>query len=233
MAKCIVPLDELASPVSMKYFEARANSNGKGRSAAICFNHKGDSVKLIVQTPKLYCPFGVDEFAPDDGGPHKFSVRLTFRGMQNSEPQQRLRALLHEVDKSNIQYAYDNQATLWPKDGHKDLAIIEDRYTPLLKVDSRYDDQLRAKLNYTLDRANGGQRYEGMVFDDAKPPNEVDTGYIEAQSHIIALLEFGAMWIADKSFGQHIRAVQMKCFKNASLRAYSFDAKADEDDPME
>ena len=79
--------------------------------------------------------------------------------------------------------------------------------------------------------------YDGLVFNDSSPPMEVDLSQIEPKCHIITLLEFGPIWIADKSFGQTIRAVQIKVFKQQSIRSYAISEvemeDADAEDDME
>lgn len=218
MAQCIKQLNEIASiPTkdAMRYTEARTNSSGKGKSCGVLFQYGADSVKLIVQTPKMWCQFGVDEYKPEDGGPTKFSLRLGFKNLQNGGQMADLHRLLKSVDANNIEQAIQNQATWWPNTGVKERCIIEDRYTPIVKSDPKYDDQIRVKMMYK----NG--EYEGLVYNDTSPPELVDVNYIEPKCHVIGLIEFGPIWIADKSFGQTIRVVQMKVFKQQSIRSYA------------
>lgn len=234
MSQCIVPLNEIVQPPIkdvMRYNEARQNSTGKGKSCAVTFLRGSDPVKLVVQTPKMWCQFGVDEFKPDDGGPPKYSIRLGFKNLVGGGPMADLHRFIKSIDANNVEQALANQSTWWPNTGVKSRDIIEDRYTPIIKSheSGQYEDQMRVKLMFK----NGV--YDGLVFNDSSPPTEISTSQIEPKCHLITLLEFGPIWIADKSFGQTIRAVQIKVFKQQSIRSYAItdvdmeDAETEED----
>lgn len=228
MAQCIVPLAELSSTSIddvLRYSDARPNSSGKGKTVSVNFLRGGDPVRLVVQTPKMWCQFGLDEYQPDDGGPPKYSIRLGFRNMEGNPTMGDMHRLLSAIDQKNIDHAFANQAAWWPGKQPVSRDIIEDRYTSIVKKDGTgkgYEDQIRVKLNY---RNNA---YDGLVFDDSPVPQQVGTDYIEQRCHIIVLLEFGPLWIADKSFGHTVRAVQIKVFKQASIRALAITPDHDE-----
>lgn len=220
MAQVIVPVSDVANvPMDsiIKYAEARPNSSGKGKNVSVHFMRGGEPVRMVIQTPKMWCQFGLDEFVPDDGGPHKHTLRLAFKNLEGNPAMAELHNLLKSIDNQNIEQALANQSTWWPQGGVKSRDILEDRYTHIVKPDpsGKYGDQMRVKLDY-----KHGQ-YDGLVFDDSVPVNQVDTSYLEPRTHIIVLLEFGPIWIADKSFGQTIRAIQVKCFKQQSIRSYA------------
>ena len=54
------------------------------------------------------------------------------------------------------------------------------------------------------------------------PKQEVGLSYIgQEKSSIVALVELGPIWIADKKFGQTINAIQMKVFKQQNKNLYT------------
>ena len=193
MSQIIVPLAELAStPLKdyMKHGTARDNFKGQGRNVNMSFTRDGEPIKLVTQTPRMWCQFGLDSFTPKEGGDPKYSLRLSFRGNEPGTDVNQLHSFLSAIDQANIDEATANQAAWWPKQQPVSREIIADRYTPIVKKDGtgQYDDQMRVKLPFTHGR------YDGLVFDDASVPNEVDTSYIEGRCHVICLIEFGPIW---------------------------------------
>ena len=80
---------------TMRYTEARTNSTGKGKSCGVTFLRGNENVKLVIQTPKMWCQFGIDEYKPDDGGPTKYSIRLGFKNLQAGPAQRTRRRRAH------------------------------------------------------------------------------------------------------------------------------------------
>ena len=63
--------------------------------------------------------------------------------------------------------------------------------------------------------------FEGQVYDDASPPELRNTAYIDPLCSVICLIEMGPLWIADKKFGQTVKLVQVKVFKQRSISSYA------------
>ena len=47
---------------NLAYGECRPNQSGLGKSCAMNFIDNGTPTKLVVQTPKMFAPFGVKEW---------------------------------------------------------------------------------------------------------------------------------------------------------------------------
>lgn len=200
---------EIGDVVSrLRYSQPRLNASGKGKSVSVAYHTEAAAnARPVFQTPKMYAPFGVSSFTPEDGGYVKFTLPLSFK----TDATRPFLDLLRAVDEYNIQAAFENQEA-WFGDKGKAREIIEDRYTRLVQhKDERYEPRFTGKLDFR------NNEYQGLVFDDSTPPKRMTLDYLEKACTVIALVEFGPMWIVDKRFGQTVRVIQAKVFKMRSL----------------
>jgi hypothetical protein len=215
---------------NIRYGQARANLSGKGKSVSFLYEtvpaangQDAVNVKMVLQTPKMFCPFGVNMFQPDqpDAQP-KYSIPLSFRG--DNTKMVAFQQLMRMIDAANVEMAFRKQEE-WFNEKGKTREIIEDRYYPIVEQkDMRYEPKFKGKLEHTRD----GQ-YRGMVFDDSRPAQQVGLDYVEKMCHAVALVEFGPLWIADKKFGQTVRVIQIKCYKAKCINKHAI---VDDDDDM-
>ena len=218
MMQQIVPFEEVAQiPVEngLNYGEAVTNKSGKGRSVLVNWKRgAGDGIRLVMQTPKMWAPFGINVYTPDDGGPPKYSVSLSFKGFEDNERLKKFHDLFQSLDYHNCTHATQKQEMWWGA-GVKERNIIEDRYTTNLKPDKngKYAPTLKLKLNFKNNQP------DFRVYDEAG--NQVGLDYIEGPCSIVALFEIGSLWIADKKFGQNVKILQMKVFKQTAISDYA------------
>lgn len=218
MQQQIIPFEDVAQipmETGLNYGEATPNKSGKGRSVLVNWRKgPGDGVRLVMQTPKMWSPFGVNTYQPDEGGPPKYSISLSFKGYDDNERLKKFHNLFQQLDSTNCAHATQKQEAWWGP-GVKDRSIIEDRYTTNLKPDKngKYAPLLKLKLNFK----NGQPDFK--IYDAIG--NLVDLDYIDGPCFIIALVEIGSLWIADKKFGQNVRVMQMKVFKQSSINDYA------------
>lgn len=208
---------------SLRYSQARQNSSGKGKTVSVAYQTgEGTNAKAVLQTPKMYAPFGFNHYpAEDPGGYDKYSVAMTFKG--DSPRMLEFLSLLRAIDTANVEVAFQNQEDFFGEK-NKSRDIIEDRYNQVVNhKNTKYEPRMTGKLPFR----NGN--YTGLVFDDASPPKEVGLSYVgKEKSSVIALIELGPLWIADKKFGQTINVIQLKVYKQQAILH-----NAIKDDPMD
>jgi hypothetical protein len=208
---------------SLRYSQARLNSSGKGKTVSVAYQMSdGSNAKPVFQTPKMFAPFGFNHYAAEtENGYDKYSIALTFKG--DSPRMQEFLGLMRAIDAANVEMAFQNQEDLFGEKG-KSRDIIEDRYNKIVNhKNDKYEPRMTGKLQFR----NGN--YTGLIFNDSAPPQEVGLSYIgQEKSSIVALVELGPIWIADKKFGQTINAIQMKVFKQQNIMH-----NAIKDDPMD
>lgn len=207
----------------LRYSQARLNSSGKGKTVSVAYQiNEGINAKAVLQTPKMFAPFGYNYYpAENENGYDKYSIALGFKG--DSPRMQEFLNLMRAIDQANIEMAFQNQEDLFGEK-NKSRDIIEDRYNKIVnhkndKYEPRFTGKLQVKQGI----------YNGLIFNDSTPPQEVTLSYIgNDKSSIIALIELGPIWIADKKFGQTINAIQMKVFKQQTILHHAI-----KDDPMD
>lgn len=207
----------------LRYSPARLNSNGKGKTVSVGYQCiDGSPSKPVLQSPKMFAPFGYNHYVPDtEGGYDKYSIALTFKG--DSPRMLEFLALMRSIDEANVEMAFQNQEALFGEKS-KSRDIIEDRYTKIVNhKNEKYEPRITGRLRFVNDS------YSGLVFNDASPPVEVGLSYIgQERCSIVALVELGPIWIADKKFGQTLNIIQMKVYKQQNIAH-----NAIQDDPMD
>ena len=207
---------------NIAYGECRPNQNGLGKACNMNFMDNGTPAKLIVQTPKMYAPFGAKEWeAKEPGKAPKFDLVLNFKG--NSAMMTQFTELIKHIDEANITYAFDNQEAFFGEKG-KSRDIIADRYSTLYNIkDPKYDP----KLNTKLDVRQGN--YQGQVYDTNATVQPLE--YVTPQCYVQALIEFGSMWVVDKRFGMTVRTIQMMVHKQEQITGLAITHMDTDEDP--
>ena len=193
---------------NIAYGECRPNPSGLGKSCNMNYMDQGTPSRLIVQTPKMYAPFGAKEWdSKEPGKASKWDLVLNFKG--NSAMMTQFTELIKLIDEANITFAFENQEAFFNEKG-KSRDIIADRYSPLFnKKDTKYDP----KLNTKLDVRQGN--YQGQVYDSNANLQPLE--YVNGQCYVQALIEFNSMWVVDKRFGMTVRTIQMMVHKPATI----------------
>lgn len=219
-----VPLSTLIT--GLRVGDIRNNASGKGKNVPVAWNNvKGNNVKLVLQTPKMYAPFGISEFRNPQRPEEKPSYKLPLAFKGETERMKAFMELMKAVDEWCVQTAYENQ-TAWFGETGKSRDIIEDRYNRhVTQKNPRYEPKISPKMDFRNDT------FQGFIFNNDVPPVQVPPSYVSNGDSVIALIEFGSFWIADKSFGQHLKVVQIKTFKVQSIMSHAI-VDEDGDSPM-
>ena len=207
---------------NIEYGECRPNQNGLGKSCNMNFIDNGTPTKLVVQTPKMYAPFGAKEWeAKEAGKAPKWDLVLNFKG--NSVMMKSFTDLIKALDEANITHAFENQETFFNEKG-KSRDIISDRYAAMYNTkDPKYDPKLGTKLD-----VRQGQ-YQGQVYDAQENLHPID--YVTAQCYVQALVEFGSLWVVDKRFGMTIRTIQLMVHKQEQINTLAITPMDTDEDP--
>ncbi len=209
---------------NIAYGECRPNQSGLGKSCTMNFMDNGTPLKLIVQTPKMYAPFGAKEWeAKEPNKSPKWDLVLNFKG--NSTMMNMFVDLIKQIDEANITFAFENQETFFNEKG-KSRDIIADRYSNMFNnKDSKYDP----KLNTKLDVRQGN--YQGQVYDANAVLQPLD--YVTPQCYVQGLIEFGSMWVVDKRFGMSVRTIQMMVHKQEQITGLAITPMETDEDPTQ
>ena len=95
----------------------------------LAYVNYGDSRSLLIQTPSLPSPFGMNVF--DKNGPPKYSLDLALRGYQENPKVKAFYDALSSLDEYMIDLGVKN-SKLWFKADMK-REIVQAFYTPIVK----------------------------------------------------------------------------------------------------
>ena len=199
----------------LQYTEPKLNVHGKGKSV---YQHYVDGKrKCVIQTPVLYVPFAVSQFQEEGATYTKYTLVIS---LKDCDPL--FREMIQSIDESNVVSAIHNNRTWFSENKEVSAEIMQDRYRRVLRSDSKgkYDDQFRVKLPFKQDGT-----FDGFVFDEHKNVTGIDA--IEPGCKIRMLMEIGNIYLADKTFGQVLKAVQLQVFKPEKLSGFAFQESCD------
>lgn len=211
----------------MDYSEPKQLSNG---GKAIYLNY--DNKQLVVQTPLMSCPFGLNLF---DGGDYpKYSVDVSFRDMDNNDKLREFYDMMEAIDEQMVEDAVKNSMA-WFKKRKQSKEVVKALYSPLVKLsrdretgepDGKYPPTFRIKLPHR----DGNFTFE--AFDDKKekiPSGDVEK-WLGKGAQVRCLIRCTGVWFAGGKFGTTWRAEQVKINPPKGLAGYSFVDDSDDEE---
>lgn len=192
---------------NMKFGVAKDNSgNNGGKSVAITYN----GGPLMVQTPKMTSPYGVNKW-DNVGGGSKISVDLSF-GDVTENPEC---AAFFEMCKA-LNTAFVNEglanSNAWFKKKHNSADVIEALYTNLIKYskDKTTGEQSTVyppTFKVNLPQNDGVNSF--TVYDSKKEQIDLDSVDLKG-AEIRVIMVCSGIWLAGGKFGCTWRAQQMQ-----------------------
>jgi hypothetical protein len=192
----------------------------------------GDSRNLVMQTPSLPSPFGLNVF--DKAGPPKFSFDLALRGYQENPKVRAFYEALVGLDEYMIELGVKN-SKLWFKSDMK-REVIEAFYSPIVKFGrdkegnrTPYPPNVKLQLKKNRDgnfetefydeNAKTNPNAKALVLDDENPIES----FLVKKVEVTALMQCTGVWFAGGKFGLSWKAVQVRLDSvPAGLRGYGF-----------
>ena len=211
----------------MDYSEPKQLSNG---GKAVYLNY--DNKQLVVQTPQMSCPFGLNLF---DGGDYpKYSIDMSFRGMEDTPKLREFHDMISAIDEQMIEDAVKNSMA-WFKKRKQSKEVVKALYSPLIKVsrdketgepDGKYPATFRVKLPYRDDK------FTFEAFDDKKDKiaSEDVEKWMGKGCQVRCLIRCTGLWFAGGKFGTTWRAEQVKVNPPKGLAGYSFVDDSDDEE---
>ena len=201
--------------------------------AKLAYVNYGDARSLVIQTPSLPSPFGLNVF--DKNGPPKYSLDLALRGYNGATPNPKVKAFydaLSALDEHMIDLGVKN-SRLWFKSDMK-REIVQAFYTPCVKFgrdkegnQTPYPPNVKLQLRRTRD----GAGFETEFYDEksktnpnAKPLKDVPVEEMLVKKvEVTALMQCTGVWFAGGKYGLSWKAVQVRLDSvPAGLRGNAF-----------
>jgi len=204
----------------------------------LAYVNYGDSRALIMQTPSLPSPFGLNVF--DKNGPPKYSLDLAMRGYNGASPNPKVKAFfdaLSALDEFMIDQGVKN-SKLWFKSEMK-REVVEAFYTPTVKFgrdkegnQTPYPPNVKLQLRRRRDH----DEFETDFYDEksktdpnAKPLKGIPIEEMLVKKvEVTALMQCTGVWFAGGKFGLSWKAVQVRLDSvPAGLRGPAFQEDDD------
>jgi hypothetical protein len=96
-------------------------------------NVRYEGRNLMVETPSLSVPYGLNVFDKQPGAPPKFSIDLSLRGADESAQVRAFQDFLEAFDERMVDAGVEN-ASAWFKMAKPNREVIKAFYTPVVKV---------------------------------------------------------------------------------------------------
>lgn len=195
-------------------------------------NIRYEGRNLMVETPSLNVPYGVNKFDKTPGAPVKYSVDLSFRGADDNEEIRALQEFMEAFDERMIDVGMEN-AEKWFK-MKPSREVIKAFYTPLVKVSLDKDGNpkpypptfklaLRKRIaakGAAPDPSENVRAFETKFYNaqekDAKGAiSEFDGGLkidelLPKRSQVGAIIQCTGIWFAGGKYGTTWKAVQLR-----------------------
>lgn len=194
----------------------------------VYFKYEGHP-KIIMQTPVVAAPFGLSTYTDDKTGAVKYSLDVSFRGMEEDPKIQFFHDKMIDFDNYLMNAAVTNSKEWFGKKQSKE--VVENFYRPLVKPSkdpSKYAPTMKFKI---MTKRDGSIDVD--TFDSNR--NKVNLQDVLAPGvKIQAIIEAGSVWFVNKTmFGISWKLVQVKVLPSDKIAGFSFQEDSDDEEEGE
>ena len=227
MAKSICSNDIVLSKdldVSKVSYGAPKQLDNGGRSVYISYMSKN----LMVQTPVMNAPFGVNVWPGERGMPDKYTLDLSFAGMETRPNVREFKDMLSRLGDQVITDALEN-SNLWFKKKYPSRDVIDALFTSNIRyskdkvtgeVNNMYPPSFKLTLPY---RDNA---FTFPVYGSERDPvdlMDIHTSPSRGKgSKVSAIIQCTSIWFAGSKFGLTWKVCQMRISVPTVLKEYAF-----------
>ena len=197
-------------------------------------NIRYEGRNLMVETPSLNIPYGVNVFDKTPGAPVKFSIDLSLRGADESEQVRALQDFFEAFDEKMVDAGVENAAK-WFKMSNPNRDVIKAFYSPVIKISrdaqgnpKPYPPTFKLALRKKTKKgekpdtssASEVSRFETEFYNAAERDGKGQIAAFEGgatlesvlpkRSQATAIIQCTGVWFAGGKFGTTWKAVQMR-----------------------
>lgn len=210
----IVPFTEF-NPALVKVTKLRTLDNG-GKMVYVTYNDK----PLVIQTPELQAPYGLSKWDNDGKNPAKYTLDLSFKGMDSKELVKQFHSALQEFDTKMIQFGLAHSED-WFKKSYKSKEVVEALYTCTLRRSK--DDKYPPTFKMSVPFDHNSEEFRCKVFNKRPPHEQIDLHTANLKgAKVTAIAQCTGVWIAGTKFGTSWRIVQLRVEPVAKITEYAF-----------
>jgi len=201
--------------------EPTLNGGGQGYSSRVNKSNGG----LFIQTPKIYCPFGVNIYVPDNGSP-KYSLSISLRDTDSDTKVKQFDEFCKKLDEHIVNYTLENDKWLDQLNVGKAKtkgkaaleAVVDGFYTTVVKQSRSKDGkQYPATINFKLPQYRDGNFSTTLFNKKGKMigPLTEDTikDQIPPQCYVRLVFQVQKIWFSGGTkYGVTLNATQLKVY---------------------
>ena len=204
--------------------DVKTNSLG-GKVVYLKYNHQK---KLTMQTPLVSAPFGLSTYTDEKTGITKYSIDMSFKGMDADPKIKLFHEKMEELDNHILTLAEKNSKEWLGKKMSKE--VVEALYRPIVKLakdPEKYAPTMKMKITNT---SKGEMNVE--AYDTQR--NKIDLKQELTQgARVRCLMECSSIWFVNKQFGVSWRLVQSEVHKPDKISGFSFMEESDDEEEYE
>lgn len=228
----IIPFTEFsASAVEASKLRTLEN-NGK----MVFLSYKGKPI--VLQTPEMIAPYGLSKWDNDGKSPAKYTLDLSFKGMESRDMLKKFYEAMEDFDKVMMKNGLEHSEE-WFKKKHPE-SVIEALYTCAIRrsKDDKYPPTFKMTVPYDNNNMDptGGVCFRCKVFDKVTK-EKLDLNVLNLkQARVTAIVQCTGVWIAGGKFGTTWKVLQLRAEQTSKIPEYAFrdiegdNADLDEDD---
>ena len=185
--------------------------------------------RLVLQTPIVSAPFGLSTYTDEKTGAVKYSLDMSFRGMEMDAKIKDLHDKMNQIDEMLIAEGVKNSKDWFGKKLSKE--VVENFYRPLVKPSKdpeKYAPTMKFKI---MSQRDGSIALD--AYNHEKKKVDIMEGLV-AGSKVQCLLECNSIWFVGKNmYGISWKLVQVKITKSDKISGFSFLEDSDNEEENE
>lgn len=189
---------------NISYGDVKVNPKTKGKS--IYINYGGPGKSIILQTPEMRCPFGINKWNGENGAPDKFDINVSFDGRNVDGPIKTFFDVLNALDDKLVDDTTIN-AKKWFGKPMPNREVVEALYSKTIRfskdketgeVNTKYEPTFKANLPLK------DGKFDVTVWDYQKREldiNEIMESGSSRGAQMKLLVSLTGIWVVGTKFG--------------------------------
>jgi len=181
----------------------------------------GEADRFIIQTPRLRCPFGINNDEKFGDGT-KWDIRLSFQGEERNEKIKQFRECMKSINEKIISTCVERSKE-WLNDEDIDKKMASKFFKSSIKASKKEDfaDMFRIAIPFSKDEETGEQHPRKWIefYSEDNSVLEWSPNAVSRGSEVICLFEINGVWASPGTtqYGLSVKLVQLKVFKPKQL----------------
>lgn len=224
MTSTMITLPKNFTASALTCEDVKTNSLG----GKVVYLKHNEQKKLTMQTPLMSAPFGLSTYTDEKTGITKYSLDLSFKGMDADTKIDTFHEKMQELDNYILTLAEKNSKEWLGKKMSRE--VVEALYRPILKPakdPEKYAPTMKLKITNTSKGEMNVEAYD-TKREKVNLKQELTQG-----ARVRCIMECSSIWFVNKQFGVSWRLVQTELHKPDKISGFSFMEESDDEEEYE